>query len=202
MEVYATRSGDSGGEGVESSVQGKSGEARDGEGQGAQEGQTDVDHKHNLVVLGSYKLGGGWKFGAGFRLSSGNLVTPTVCNPEQKTVRPVLTTPTDGSAPQITYQPACDPNRINSIYHAPSGAYTQIPFGGVASERLPMFHALDLRLDKRWQMKSWQFSAYLDVQNVYSNQNVEGLQYNFNYTSRQYVTGIPILPSIGLRGEM
>ena len=61
---------------------------------------------------------------------------------------------------------------------------------------------LDLRIDKRWQFKTWQLSAYLDVQNVYNNGNVEGLQYNFNYTSRNYVTGIPILPSLGLRGEL
>lgn len=171
-------------------------------GPDAVERLSSFDQTHNLVLLGSYKLGGGWEFGARFRLVSGNLVTPTVCNGDAGGVRPVLSTPTDGSAPTVSYVPACDPKRINSIYHAPSGSYTQIPFGGVASERLPMFHALDLRIDKRWQFKSWQFSAYLDVQNVYNNQNVEGLQYNFNYTSRQYVTGIPILPSIGLRGEM
>ena len=60
------------------------------DGPGATERQTGFDQTHNLVVLGSYKLGGGWEFGARFRLSSGNLVTPTVCNPDQKTVRPVL----------------------------------------------------------------------------------------------------------------
>ncbi len=172
------------------------------DGPGATEHLTNYDQTHNLVLLGSYKLGGGWEFGARFRVVSGNLVAPTVCNSAAGGVRPVVSTPTDGSAPKVTYVPNCDPNRINSIYHAPSGAYTQIPFGGVGSERLPMYHSLDVRIDKRWQFKSWQFSAYLDVQNVYNNGNVEGLQYNFNYTSRQYVTGIPILPSIGLRGEM
>ncbi|MFO0593166.1 MAG: TonB-dependent receptor [Polyangiaceae bacterium] len=171
-------------------------------GPGTPEHLTNFDQTHNLVLLGSYKLGGGWEFGARFRLVSGNLVAPTVCNSSQGGVRPVINNPANGGPPTITYAPVCDPNRINSIYHAPSGAYTQIPFGGVGTERLPMFHSLDVRIDKRWQFKTWQMSAYLDVQNVYNNQNVEGLQYNFNYTSRQYVTGIPILPSIGIRGEM
>ena len=71
-----------------------------------------------------------------------------------------------------------------------------------ASERLPPFHQLDLRLDKRWVRKSYQFSIYLDVQNVYNSPNTEAIQYNFNFTSRQPVTGIPILPSVGLRAEM
>lgn len=96
----------------------------------------------------------------------------------------------------------CDPTRVNALLHAPSGAYTPIPFGSAASERLPLFHQLDMRLDKRWQFKSWQFSLYLDVQNVYNNANTEGIQYNFNFTSRQFVSGLPILPSFGLRGEM
>ena len=54
---------------------------------------------------------------------------------------------------------------------------------------------------KRWKFSSWQLSAYLDIQNVYNHANREGLQYNFNFTTRQYVSGLPILPSIGLRGE-
>ena len=64
-----------------------------------------------------------------------------------------------------------------------------------------MFHSLDLRVDKAWQFELWKLSAYLDVQNAYNNQNTEGVLYNFSFTTRQFVTGIPILPSIGLRGE-
>ena len=138
------------------------------------------DQPHILTVLGSYRLGGGWEFGARFRLTSGNRFTPNVCNFVQET---------------------CDPNRINAILHGSSGAYTPIRFGSTNSERLPLFHQLDLRVDKRWQFAAWKLSAYLDIQNAYNNQNVEGVSYNFNFTARQDVTGIPILPSIGLRGE-
>ncbi|NUO54499.1 MAG: hypothetical protein HOV80_37115, partial [Polyangiaceae bacterium] len=75
-----------------------------------------------------------------------------------------------------------------------------IPIGD-NTERLPLFHALDLRVDKRWKFKYWQLSTYLDVQNVYNNQNAEAVGYNFNYTAREYVNGLPILPSIGIRAD-
>lgn len=150
------------------------------DGPGQEERLLNFDQTHILTVLGSYRLGHGWEFGARFRLVSGNLVTPNVCNVEDL---------------------SCDPARTNALFHAPSGVYTPIPFSGPASERLPLFHQLDLRIDKRWKFKRWQLSAYLDVQNVYNSQNTEAIQYNFNYTARQYVTGLPILPSIGIRGE-
>ena len=56
-------------------------------------------------------------------------------------------------------------------------------------------------MDKRWQFKDWRFSAYLDVQNVYNNQAVEALVYNYNFSQESYQTGLPIIPSVGLRGE-
>jgi TonB family protein len=138
------------------------------------------DQTHILTMLGSYRFGSGWELGARFRLVSGNLTSPNVCNPSDQD---------------------CDPSRINALFHAASGAYTPIRFGATNTERLPMFHALDLRVDKKWQFSAWAFSAYLDIQNAYNNQNVEGISYNFDFTGRQYVTGLPILPSIGLRGE-
>ncbi len=139
------------------------------------------DQTHILTVLGSYRLGSGWEFGARFRLISGNLVTPFVC---------------DASAE------SCDRNRANALFHGASGVYTPIPSASAFSERLPIFHQLDIRLDKRWTFKTWQLSTYLDIQNVYNRANVEAISYNFNYTTRQYVTGLPFLPSIGLRGEL
>ncbi|WP_437604247.1 TonB-dependent receptor [Sorangium sp. So ce590] len=149
-------------------------------GVGEAERPVSFDQTHILTVLGSYRLGDGWEFGARFRLVSGNLVTPNVCNVNAQ---------------------SCDPYRTNALFYAPTGTYTPIPFSGPSSERLPPFHQLDLRLDKSWKFKSWQLSAYLDVQNVYNNANSEAIQYNYNYTARQYVTGLPVLPSFGLRGE-
>ena len=35
-------------------------------------------------------------------------------------------------------------------------------------ERIPAFHALDVRVDKHFFFNKWNFSVYLDVQNFYS----------------------------------
>lgn len=129
------------------------------------------DQTHNLIMLGSYRLGRGWEFGARFRLVSGPLTTPGVSPPD-----------------------------LPALYAADAGAYSQLQ-GRAFSRRLPLFHQLDVRIDKRWQFQSWRFSAYLDVQNVYNNAAVEGLAYNYNFSQEQYQTGIPIIPSLGMRGE-
>jgi TonB family protein len=126
---------------------------------------------HNLIALGSYRLGRGWEFGARFRLTSGFPRTPAVKPPD-----------------------------LPSLYSPDAAAY--VPIQGKAwSERLPLSHQLDIRVDKRWQFKDWKFSTYLDIQNTYSHQAVEDFSYNFNYSQRQYQTGLPLIPSLGVRGE-
>jgi TonB family protein len=70
------------------------------------------------------------------------------------------------------------------------------------SDRLPIFHQLDLRLDKHWYFDGYQISAYLDVYNAYDRGNAEGIAYNFDYSQHIYQTGLPIVPSLGIRGEL
>lgn len=130
------------------------------------------DQTHNLTVLGSYRLGRGWEFGARFRLISGNLDTPVA-----------------------------RPPALTALYAADAAAYTPIQ-GKPFSTRLPVFHQLDLRVDKAWQFKSWRLSAYLDVQNVYDYAAREAVAYNYDYTKTSYQTGLPIIPSLGIRGEI
>lgn len=69
------------------------------------------------------------------------------------------------------------------------------------SARLPLFEQLDLRVDKTWTFAAWKLTSYLDVQNVYNRANVEGVSYNYNSTKSTSVTGLPLLPSLGLRAE-
>jgi TonB family protein len=138
------------------------------------------DQPHILTILGSYNFRNGWEFGARFRLVSGSLVTPNACD---QTL------------------PGCSATRVNSLFNATTGTYTPIPASGQFSERLPIFHQLDLRVDRSFRFKTWKLSAYLDIQNVYNQSNVDGLSYNFNYTTRSFVSDLPILPSIGMRGE-
>jgi TonB family protein len=89
---------------------------------------------------------------------------------------------------------------LGSLFDA-SGNYS-VPLPGLPwSQRLPDFFQLDARLDKRFVFDAWTLVAYLDVQNVTNQANPEAYFYNHNYTQSAYVTGIPILPTVGLRGE-
>lgn len=83
----------------------------------------------------------------------------------------------------------------NAGVNLPLSAYP--PFG----ERMPMFHQLDIRVDKTWQFAAWKLGFYADVLNVYNHSNTDGVSYNYNYTRSTYANSLPIIPSLGLRGE-
>ena len=91
---------------------------------------------------------------------------------------------------------------IGGVMDYDAGAYAPITARNVNSARVPDFNQLDLRVDKLWKFNAWQLSAYLDVQNVYNRKNAEGVGYNYNYTKSSIVSGLPILPIIGVRGEL
>ncbi len=87
-----------------------------------------------------------------------------------------------------------------SVYDGASGVYIPIQ-GPVNSDRLPPFHQLDIRVDKRWVYRRLSFLLYVDILNVYNAQNVEGFQYSYNFQQQTQIASLPILPSIGLRLE-
>ncbi|MDD5308045.1 MAG: TonB-dependent receptor [Deltaproteobacteria bacterium] len=87
-----------------------------------------------------------------------------------------------------------------AIYDGDSDLYVP-SYGRTNSTRMPLFHQLDLRVDKRWQWDYLALAVYLDVQNVYNRKNPEGDMYNYDYTEKQYFYGLPIIPSLGLKVE-
>ena len=129
---------------------------------------SQYDETHVLTVVGSYRLGAGWEFGARYRLTSGYMYTP------------------------------------NSYGFYDENAGTYLPTQGYPEfgSRYPLFHALDLRVDRTWKVSWGTFSAYLDVTNVYNQGNVVGINYDFNSTHTAPTNDLPILPSIGIRAEM
>jgi hypothetical protein len=89
---------------------------------------------------------------------------------------------------------------VGAFYEANADRYTPIqadPF----SARLPSFSQLDLRADKTWTFDRWRLSVYLDVQNVLRSNNPEAIGYNFNYRTQYPISGLPLLPIIGVRGD-
>jgi TonB family protein len=81
----------------------------------------------------------------------------------------------------------------NSGVNLPAQGYP--PFG----ERLPLFHQLDIRLDRTWTFATHKIGAYLDLLNAYNSPNADGVSYNYNFTRSTYASSLPILPSIGAR---
>ena len=86
------------------------------------------------------------------------------------------------------------------IYDAANDVYVPV-LGRQNSVRDSYFHRLDLRVEKQWKFDAWSFALYLDVQNAYNRQNQEGLQFNYDFTDVETVSGLPIIPSLGARGE-
>jgi len=87
-----------------------------------------------------------------------------------------------------------------SFYDSISDHYTPI-YGATNSARLAAFNQLDLRGDKIFTFNRWRFSVYLDVQNVTRADNPEAVGYNYNYRIAHPITGLPLLPILGVRGD-
>ncbi|HET8541982.1 MAG TPA: TonB family protein, partial [Anaeromyxobacter sp.] len=87
-----------------------------------------------------------------------------------------------------------------AVYDAGGDVWVPV-YSAVNSARLAPFNALDLRVDRNWTYDRWRLSAYVDVQNVYNRANPEGWEYRFDYGERARLTGLPILPILGLKGE-
>lgn len=76
-------------------------------------------------------------------------------------------------------------------------------YGENNSTRLPSFHQVDVRVDKTWTLDLWKLTLYLDVQNATNRGNVEAYlyKYDFDPSERQAITGLPVLPILGVQGE-
>jgi len=72
-------------------------------------------------------------------------------------------------------------------------------FGPKNSIRIPPFVQLDARVAKRFKIAKTEAEVYLDVQNVTNTQNPEEIVYSYDYRTKAYITGLPILPVLGAK---
>lgn len=89
---------------------------------------------------------------------------------------------------------------VGGTFDADDGDYSRVN-GETRSTRVKLFHQLDVRVEKTWVFDTWMIGAYLDVQNVYNRANVEAVQYDYRYRDSAPVTSVPILPTLGVRGQ-
>lgn len=89
---------------------------------------------------------------------------------------------------------------VGGVMDSDSDVYLPIR-GGIYTSRYDNFSQLDLRLDKKWITDEEIWSIYLDIQNILNQKNSETIQYSYDYKQKGSISGLPILPSIGLKGE-
>jgi hypothetical protein len=87
---------------------------------------------------------------------------------------------------------------VGTYYDSHADVYQPL-FGAHNTIRIPDFHALDVRIDKFFVIATTKLDVYLDVQNVTNQLNAEDINYNYNFTVHNYITGLPILPVLGAR---
>jgi hypothetical protein len=90
---------------------------------------------------------------------------------------------------------------VGSVYNSRVGVYEAV-WGEINSDRQALFHQLDLLGQKTWSFEDWSLAVYLDLQNAYNTEIREGTEYSYDYSDSRAVTGIPIFPNFGIRGEL
>lgn len=89
---------------------------------------------------------------------------------------------------------------VGSTLDADSGGYDSLA-GPRRSTRTPVYHQVDVRAERMWLFDTWSMGLYLDIQNAYNAKNVEATEYDYRFRESAPVTGIPFLPTIGIRGQ-
>jgi hypothetical protein len=63
---------------------------------------------------------------------------------------------------------------------------------------LPWFYELDLRADRRWRRPWGDVDVYLDIRNATDHRNVEGRTLDMTLPGEHNISGLPILPFVGV----
>lgn len=86
-----------------------------------------------------------------------------------------------------------------------SGTYPDgrpIPvYAAVNSDTLPVYHRLDLRVDRNYVFDRWKLNTYFELNNAYFRKNIVGYDYNPTYTSRKPIEAFVLPVSFGVQGE-
>ena len=102
-----------------------------------------------------------------------------------------------GARARFATGPALTPV-VGALYSTDLQSWLPI-YGTPYSDRAPSFFALDIRIDRTFEIRRWEIATYLEVQNATNRSNVEIPSWNEDYTQLSPVTGLPILPVLGVK---
>ena len=86
----------------------------------------------------------------------------------------------------------------SAVFDADSGRFNP-DSGDIGDARLPAFSQLDARAQYTWTSNLLQVSAYLDVQNVLNRTNEELHVWDYRYREQGSISGLPVLPTLGVK---
>jgi len=67
--------------------------------------------------------------------------------------------------------------------------------------RLPTFHQLDFRIDRKFVFDNLSITPYLDLLNVYNATNAETYITDYRSVSQEPLPGLTFIPNFGVQGE-
>jgi hypothetical protein len=88
---------------------------------------------------------------------------------------------------------------VTGAFYDSRGDQYQPVFGAQNTIRVPDFVQLDIRLEKTFNFRRLSLNVFADVQNVTNRANPEEIVYNFDFTKKAYIIGLPTLAVIGAR---
>ncbi len=91
----------------------------------------------------------------------------------------------------------------NGTYNQNTGSYSPAPDGNTYlinrnDLRNPYFMEVDFRTEYDFLFKDWTLTSYLDIINLLNKSNVAYTTFNRDYSNTIQVSGLPILPSLGI----
>lgn len=101
---------------------------------------------------------------------------------------------------RLRYTSGLPRTEVLSAYYDARGDEYQPVFGTTNGIRLPDFVQLDARLDRTFALpRKLALTIQLEVQNVTNQKNAEEAVYRFDFSRRDYITGLPMLAVLGAR---
>ncbi len=86
----------------------------------------------------------------------------------------------------------------DATYDLDSGRYSPTSTLDENSARLEPYWALDLRASKLWTFDRWQLDTYVDLLNVLHGENPELIQWSYDYTEHDNISGLGFYLNPGL----
>ncbi|MEQ1567124.1 MAG: TonB family protein [Myxococcota bacterium] len=90
---------------------------------------------------------------------------------------------------------------VNRFFDLDNRAWVPVYDAEVDGERLPGFGSIDVRVDKDIVYRNWTLTLYVDAQNVTNRQNIEVMSWTDDFSAEAPITGLPVVPAFGVRGE-